>query len=236
MSNTYFQFKKFRIEQDLCAMKVCTDSCILGAYANPEGAKKILDIGTGTGLLALMLAQKSSAIIDAVEIEENAFNQARENFSHSPWKDRLNIFHDTIQDFASKRFDKYDFIISNPPFFSNQLKSSQEKRNIALHSSSLTFKELIGAVLQLLSRNGKFTVLLPLYEFEILKQEVESFNLYTNKILKIKDKERLPVLRVVAEFSYQNSPLKESQLVIKNAEGNYSEEFQVLLKDYYLQL
>lgn len=237
MSNTYFQFKQFRIDQNNCAMKVCTDSCILGAYAKANDAQNILDIGTGTGLLSLMVAQRTHAIIEAVEVEEHAYSQAKNNFSASLWADRLSIYHNSIQRFSLERNAKYDTIICNPPFFTNQLKSTEVKKNIALHSEALTFKELIEAVSKLLEENGHFISLLPAYEFDLLKNEAANYNLYPISILKIKDKKQLPVIRIISTFSTnKQETILEDELIIKYQEGKYTEQFQELLKDYYLNL
>ncbi|MEP6682604.1 MAG: methyltransferase, partial [Parafilimonas sp.] len=167
MPNDYFQFKQFLIKQDKCAMKVCTDACLFGAFAAtrlPLTVNRILDIGSGTGLLSLMLAQiLIDANIDAVEIDEAAAKQAKENFDASLWKERLNIYNESIQQFANSpiRKSNYDVIISNPPFYESDLKSDDDKRNLALHSSDLRLEELISITYKLLNNNGSFFVLLP---------------------------------------------------------------------------
>ena len=159
MANDYFQFKQFLIKQDKCAMKVCTDACLLGAFAAnrlPLTVHRLLDIGTGTGLLSLMLAQRNlNAVIDAVEIDEAAAEQAKENFNNSPWKERLNVHNEPIQKFAKSINKKYDVIICNPPFFENDLKSNDNQRNLALHSAALSLEELISIVGFLLEKNWK---------------------------------------------------------------------------------
>ena len=235
MSNDYFQFKKFRIEQSKSAMKVCTDACILGAFTNPGKAKRILDIGTGTGLLSLMLAQKSPAMIDAVEIEQNAFEQARENIFESSWKAQITVHHTSIQAFF-KDHASYDLIISNPPFFKNQLKSPTLSKNIALHNEALSFEELMQAVARLLKQDGKFYVLLPAYESELLIKEGLPYQLHLNKKLNIKDRKKSALLRIISIFSFTESPIEELELIIKNEQGEYTEDFVKLLKEYYLHL
>ncbi|MEO8711563.1 MAG: methyltransferase, partial [Parafilimonas sp.] len=167
MPNDYFRFKQFIITQDKCAMKVCTDACLFGAWAahNPQlEASNILDIGTGTGLLSLIYAQKNMhASIDAIEIDEAAVQQARENFEASIWKERLHVYNTSIQQFATSSNKKYDVIICNPPFYENDLKSENKQRNLALHSDALTLEELISDVDLLLGDDGSFFVLLPFH-------------------------------------------------------------------------
>src|SRR5437868_5022622 len=144
MPNNYFQFKQFIIQQDNCAMKVCTDACLFGAYIANElqsiPVNTILDIGAGTGLLSLMLAQKTTAVIDAVEIDNAAFEQAKENIAASPWKEKINTYHADISTFKTGK--RYEHIISNPPFFEDDLRSNDEKKNFAKHDSSLTLENL----------------------------------------------------------------------------------------------
>lgn len=236
MSNSYFQFKQFRISQEKAAMKVCTDSCIFGAWINPGKAKEILDIGTGTGLLSLMLAQKSSARIDAVEMEPDAYEEAKNNFNKSKWKDRLNLYHQRIQDYAQSQERKYDLIMSNPPFFKGQLKSPDIKRNIALHSEFLTVNELLSSIRKLLKENGKLFILLPPEEFLEFTQAVSNIDLFLNKRIIIQDKINLPVFRIAGCFSYKEVPIKEEALIIKKPDGSYTDNFISMLKDYYFYL
>lgn len=216
-------------------MKVCTDSCILGAWTKTSEANNILDIGTGTGLLALMLAQKSSALIDAVEIEPDAFEEAKQNFENSPWKKILHITHQSIQDYSNSAKQQYDLIISNPPFFTGQLKSPDEKRNIALHSKYLSFTELTDVIIKLLKPNGQFYLILPPAEFESFKKIADGKKIFLNESLVIRDKSDLPVFRIAGCFSFTYSNIKQKELIIKK-DGEYSDEFTELLKEYYLNL
>lgn len=236
MGNTYFQFKQFRVNQDQSAMKVCTDSCILGALANTTDATKILDIGTGTGVLALMLAQKSPAQIDAVEIEESAARQAEDNFRQSPWKNRLRIFPMSIQEYVKTSGTKYDIIVSNPPFFKDQLKSPDSKINIAHHSEALSFEELAYAVSKLMKAEGRFYLLLPHREFQLFASTARPFHIFPEKLTYIKDTEESQVFRVAGSFHRKELPCHEEQLVIKEKDGSYTPQFVALLKDYYLYL
>ncbi|HSZ24831.1 MAG TPA: methyltransferase [Cytophagaceae bacterium] len=235
MANNYFQFKQFRIDQDNTSMKVCTDSCVFGAWIKPQDATYMLDIGAGTGLLSLMLAQRSKAFIDAVEIDEDAAKQAVQNIQRSPWSEKITVYHKSIQSFAKHGEKKYDLIISNPPFYTNYLKSEDAKTNIALHNTSLSTEELLQAVTALLVPKGRFIVLLPSYEAELLREVALDFNLYTDTIVKIKDHERANAIREITVFSYTLEFPKVEELILKKGE-TYSEDFVTLLKDYYLNL
>jgi tRNA1Val (adenine37-N6)-methyltransferase len=235
LANNYFQFKQFKIDQENAAMKVCTDSCIFGASIKPLGSKNVLDIGTGTGLLSLMIAQRSEALIDAVEIDEAAALQAKENVKNSPWANRINVLHTSIQDFSKASTKKYDLIISNPPFYTNSLKSENEKINAAYHSTLLSMEELLEAVKHFLLPDGRFVVLLPAYEAELLREEAIEYQLYTSVIVKIKDNEQAKVLREITVFGYELDIPTVTEFVIKRDE-KYTEEFVELLKDYYLYL
>jgi tRNA1Val (adenine37-N6)-methyltransferase len=237
LSNSFFQFKQFRIEQGQCAMKVCTDSCLFGALIKPKPeVKYILDIGTGTGLLALMLAQKTEAEIDAVEIDPLAAGQADENIQQSKWRNRIKIHEQSIQEFSLNAGKKYDLIISNPPFFNNYLKSPDIRINMAHHNESLSLEELIACVANLLTIHGTFAVMLPTYESLLLEQQVEKLNLHLIEKYFIQDRQGSETTRVISLFSFDSSACREHQINIKNGDSNYSSEFHELLADYYLHL
>jgi tRNA1Val (adenine37-N6)-methyltransferase len=239
-ANTHFSFKQFTIHQDQTAMKVTTDACILGAYTDVKGAKNILDIGTGTGLLSLMLAQKINAKIDAIEIDENAYNQAITNINQSIFKDTITVYNTSIQDFAVNlgvkglRLRLYDLIISNPPFFQNHLKSETESRNNSIHTDTLSFEDLLEVVLRLLNPNGTFVVLLPLYESAIFEQLAISKELYPQKKLTIRHRKGSKILRIITTFGRVKKEIINEELIIKNPDESYTLDFQGLLKDYYL--
>src|SRR5690242_10504161 len=190
MPNDYCQFKQFLIKQDKCAMKVCTDACLFGAFAAnclPITAHRLLDIGTGTGLLALMLAQKNENVkIDAVEIDEAAAQQAKENFDNSPWEERLNVYHTSIQQFINSTQNKYDVIICNPPFFENDLKSENKQRNLALHSDALSLEELVSVVDELLKEEGNFFCLLPYHRTKYFEELLLKYKLCVKEKVFIK--------------------------------------------------
>ncbi len=218
-------------------MKVCTDACLFGSLL-PNGIGKIkhvLDIGTGTGLLSLMYAQKNTeAIIDALEIEKNAYEQAKENFSNSKWNDRLNIFHTDAKDFISSR--KYDLIMCNPPFYENDLLSTERNKNLALHDEGLTLKELIAIIKTHLSPSGIFAILLPHHRVKYFESLAEENNFFLHEKLLIKQTPLHNLFRGILLFGYYTRDVKVKELTIKNREGSYTEGFTTLLKDYYLHL
>ncbi len=234
MPKNSFTFKQFTINQDRCAMKVCTDACILGASTDVENVSKILDIGTGTGLLSLMIAQRTNAQIDAVEIDEDAYQQAVMNVQESVFASKIRVHHQRIQDFLVE--DSYDLIISNPPFYQQSLKSADAKVNRALHTVELSFDDIIDSSIRLLSPNGKFVVLLPPFEMEKLIQIAKKKGLYLSKKMLIRHDESKPIFRVIATFqTNQIHDSAEKTLIIHEKDGRtYSEVFRRLLQDYYL--
>jgi tRNA1Val (adenine37-N6)-methyltransferase len=239
MSNNYFQFKQFIIQQEHCAMKVTTDACLFGSliptFSKGEGVKNVLDIGTGTGLLSLMLAQKNNdCLIDAIEIDEQAATQAASNFQQSNWSERLKIFNFSAQQFQSNK--KYDFIISNPPFFDNDLKSPDAKRNAALHSSELTLEELLNVIQHHLSDNGFFAILLPYHRSEYFENLAIKNDFFLQEQVLVKQTPKHNYFRSMLLFSKQKTSIQTKEIIIKNESNEYSNEFIELLKDYYLHL
>lgn len=193
---------------------------------------RILDIGTGTGLLSLMLAQKTLAKIDAVEIEKNAFEQASENFAASIWADRLTVFHTDINKFIPS--EKYDFIISNPPFFENDLKSAAPHKNLAKHHDGLLLKDLLSAIEDLLTKDGKFALLLPFHRARECIGLAEKRGYYLEEKLLVKQTSAHDYFRAMLLFSKKEKDLKSGDIMIRNEQGIYSDQFEELLKDYYL--
>jgi tRNA1Val (adenine37-N6)-methyltransferase len=234
MANAYFGFKQFTIWQEHCAMKVNTDGVLLGAWTNPSDAKNILDIGTGTGLIAIMLAQKSDAHIDAVEIDANACGQSKENVKLCPWSARINIIHSSFQDFSEQSPIRYDLIITNPPFFSNSLKCEAEKRNLARHNDSLLPEELISGVDRLLTPNGHFCLILPFADSQTFIVDGALHQLYCNRMTILLPNLNKKPHRVMMEFSRQRNKIIENNLAIHNNIGSYSDDYKQLTKDFYL--
>ncbi len=235
-ANTHFSFKQFIVHQDQTAMKVTTDACIFGACISIDGTKKILDIGTGTGLIAMMLAQRTKSQIDAVEIENSAYSQAVINIQKSIFKKQINVFNTSIQLFSeqSEQQNQYDLIVSNPPFFQNHLKSEKTSRNNSLHTDTLSFEDLIHSVLRLISSVGTFVVLLPLYESSVFEELAISQGLYPQKKLTISHRKDTKILRIITTFGFTKTQTQEENLIIKNPDESYSFAFKMLLKDYYL--
>jgi tRNA1Val (adenine37-N6)-methyltransferase len=218
-------------------MKVCTDACLFGAWVANKFeqkeivANKILDIGCGTGLLSLMLAQKTTAPIDAIEIDAEAYLQATENISTSPFKDQIHTFHGPVEIFAAH--NKYDFIICNPPFYENQLKSKEENRNIAMHGG-LSFPNLAAVTKTNLSQNGKVAVLVPSDRVEILKQYFEAVNLFIELQINVKHSPKHTPFRSMLLFSFGSKETRQEVILIKTELDNYSDDFKALLNNYYL--
>ena len=235
MPNNYFQFKQFRVNQSGSAMKVCTDSCFFGAYINAPNFGSILDIGAGSGLLSLMLAQKSNAEITAVEIEHGSYLQAKENFINSPWAQRIQIINASIQDFAEISTQNFDLIISNPPFFQNSLKKENENENLALHNGSLSFGDLAKSIKKLLNKDGSCWILLPHHESKIFCEAMHGHQLFLDNSAKLFTKDGGNLLRVINCFtSVEKEKLVSKDFSIKNSSNEYSEEFKNVLKDFYL--
>jgi tRNA1Val (adenine37-N6)-methyltransferase len=235
MANSFFEFKQFTIHQDNCAFKVTTDACILGAYPELFQPEKICDIGAGTGILTLMLAQKyPGAMIDAIEIEPLAAGQADENINSSPWENRISIFNESIQRFTKQRKYKYDMIICNPPYFEDHLMSKDQRKNLARHNYKLSLSELVECVQDLVIDKGFFYTILPPQSYEKLKSELENkgFNLYDK--LEIISAPEKSLYRIVAGFCKMALKNKTKKLVIHHNNGEYTDAFKDLLKDYYL--
>jgi tRNA1Val (adenine37-N6)-methyltransferase len=235
MPNTYFQFKHFIIHQDRCGMKLSTDAVILGALASHEASARILDIGTGTGVIALMLAQRyPDASIEAVELDKDAYVQATDNASLSPWKDRVKLFHRSFQEYSESNPGGFDLIVSNPPYFPYHLKSQDLQRNLALHNDALPFAELVSGVASLLSPKGQFWVILPERQMQDFEKLAVDKGLFPYKKVIVRNHPDAPVLRLVQAFSFFKRSPTEKTLHIRDGNRNYSLEYRELLKDFLL--
>lgn len=236
MSNAWFQFKQFTVTQDKCAMKVTTDACIQAAWT-PIGVQteRVLDIGTGTGLLSLMLAQRQpTAKIDTVEYDPDAAEQAIENFKASPWEQRVQLTNCDIKDYYPAA--RYDLIICNPPFFSNSLLSGRESKDRARHDISLSQKELAHVVRRLLAPQGRFSILLPFTEYQLWTEAAAVEGLTETMCLHVKHTPTSAVKRVVGIFERKVARAQPTPgiLIIRNDENAYTSDFQRLLAPFYL--
>ena len=234
-----FQFKQFSVEQDRTAMKIGTDGVLLGAWTPIENNPfSILDIGAGTGIIALMLAQRTSAEqIDALEIDEEAYEQATDNFENSPWNDRMFCFHAGLDEFVEEPEDEYDLIVSNPPFYSEDYKSDNEQRDLARFQDAMPFEDLIEAADLLLSENGIFSVIIPFKEEEKILAIANEYELYPLKITRVKGTPTTEIKRSLLAFSRNEiSDFPIDELIIETARHIYTPEYIALTKDFYLKM
>lgn len=216
-------------------MKVTTDGCLFGALIDPDQEGPILDIGTGTGLLSLMLAQRTSASIEAIEIDQQVAKQAAENMTVSPWPDRLSVHHTSLQEFDAKK--KYKQIVSNPPFFKQNSPSNSQKRNLAIHSDLLPMENLLEKSLALLDQEGTLWLMYPTYEMGVFIKAAANKGLFLQKQVLVQNRPKDLPIRSMCSFSQQQSksPIQK-EISIRSEDNEYTEEFRVLLKDYYLHL
>jgi len=239
-----FRFKEFTIEQDRCAMKIGTDGVLLGAWAQiSRGTFSILDIGAGTGIIALMLAQRSQAdLIDALEIDEDAYEQCVDNFENSPWGDRLFCYHADLDEFteefsSEEEEEKYDLIVSNPPYFEPALaEETSEARKKARFYDALPFEDLLKNAAQLLVKNGSFQTIIPFSEYERFTHLAQKVQLHTQRVTFVKGNQNAPVKRVLLQLGFEKLPLQEHTLIIEKERHVYTDEYTDLVKDFYLKL
>lgn len=236
-----FKFKEFTIQQDKTAMKVGTDGVLLGAWCSVEDyPDSILDIGSGTGVISLMIAQRSDAMtIDAVELDESAYEQTVANFEASDWGDRLYCYNATFQEFADEigeEEETYDLIVSNPPFYTDEFETEDKARNKARFTSSLSFEELILGVSKILSEKGKFSVIIPFKEEESFIKITKENNLFLNKICRVQGTEMSEIKRCLMEFSFIETEIKEEHLIIEIERHKYTEDYINLTKYFYLKM
>ena len=234
MPQSTFSFKKFTIAQDNCAMKVGTDAVLIGAWIRPSTSQRILDIGTGTGIIALMLAQKTNGQIDAIEIDTSAVLQANENVASSPWKHQIRILNISFQDFHLNTNLRFDLIVTNPPYFLNSTKTPSVSRNFARHTDSLSFNELLDGVYKLLTDLGRFYIILPASESKLFCELSQKIGLFLTEVLFVKPRIDKPVFRHLMCFKKNPEILNEKTIVIEEARHVYTSDYKQLTKDYYL--
>lgn len=233
-----FQFKQFTIGQDRCAMKIGTDGVLLGAWVTAhDTVTSILDIGTGTGVIALMLAQRSEAeIIDAIEIDTEAYEQAVDNFEASPWGDRLFCYHASFQEFFEEIDDKYDLLISNPPFFSENYKSQDEKRDMARFEDALPFEHLLVGASKLMSDSGQLAMIIPYKEEERVLAIAEHLQLFPYKITRVKGNPDSKIKRSLIMLGFEKKICETDELIIENSRHQYTDSYRNLTKDFYVKM
>lgn len=234
MGQNAFRFKQFSVNQDKCAMKINTDGVLLGAWASGRGADRILDIGTGTGVIALMMAQQNNeAKITAIDIDENAYLQAMENFAGSLWNKNLDAQHIGLQNFTSET--EFDIIITNPPYFIQDYKTEDEARNIARHSTALSYDELLVGINHLLSKEGKAFLIIPIFNLSLLHTKAEGLGLYLTNLTEVTAVEGKTPYVVLIQIERERREVVKTQVLIQKANGEFTREYMELTKEYYLK-
>lgn len=249
MASQPFQFKEFTIAQDRCAAKIGTDGVLLGAWTSlNREPDSILDIGTGTGVIALMLAQRSIAqTIDALELEDNAYEQASENFENSQWGDRLFCYHAHLHEFALEMDEQYDHIVCNPPFYKNAYQTEDQARNQARFEDAMPFNLIVGAIMRLLSQKGTFAIILPFEEEEDFIKLCAQGKLIPSRITRVRGNAKAPIKRSLIEFRFQesssssienthNTHPQHTELIIEKERHVYTEQYLNLVQDFYLRM
>lgn len=234
MPNPYFKFKRFTVYHDLCAMKVGTDGVLLGAWTDVSASKNILDIGTGSGLVALMLAQRCEASITAIDIDADAVKQAQINIGNSEWEERMEALHTDLCDFNPPCL--FDTIVSNPPYFVDSLKCTDVQRNTARHNDTLTLEQLLSNASRLLHPDGEFSLILPFEQNETIIRTAEKYGLYPTRHTQIITRPGLPPKRSLLAFKRHPENYTLQELVIELERHVYSSEYIALTKDFYLKM
>lgn len=234
MANPFFKFKKFTVYHDRCAMKVGTDGVLLGTWTDVSSSSQILDIGTGTGLIALILAQRcQTAQIKALDIDNKAIEQARENILASPWKENIEPLLQDIRTFVPN--SSFDTIVSNPPYFIQSLKCPDEQRNTARHTDTLDTETLLTKVAELLTPNGRFSIILPAEQTDNLIELASHSGLYLSRHTSVITRPGLPPKRALMEFSKSAVSCQTNELLIELSRHVYSQEYIELTKEFYLK-
>ena len=238
MANNYFDFKKFRINQEGSAMKVGTDGVLLGAWTDIEGAERILDVGTGSGLIAIMLAQRSAknVKIDAVEIDSSAYEQAVDNSNNCPWHSKISICHQSFQDYEKQNFGAYDRIVSNPPYFMNGLKAKNDARTKARNADHLPFEDLLNGAKNMLKPTGTLSVVLPIEEGNYFERIARLNGFCLKRKVSVLPNPGKLAKRFLLEFALEETEVKEYEISVENGQRHvYSPEYIELTKAFYLK-
>jgi len=234
MEQSVFRFKQFSVAHDKCAMNVNTDGVLLGAWRDVSEAKRILDVGTGTGVIALMMAQKNAiAEIHAIDVDNDAYLQAKENFENSLWASRLTSFHSSLQEFNPGM--KYDVIISNPPYFIDDLKTSSHRKNVAKHTVALTYEELLSGISRLLADNGRVLLVLPVFNLAVFRKIANEYRLFVTGLTEVTAVAGKAPYLLMLQLEQSEKDILNSSLTIQHAVENFTEEYKMMTKDFYLK-
>lgn len=234
MAANHFIFKEFTINQEKSAFKVGTDGVLLGAYADVTGVHRILDIGTGTGLISLMLAQRSEAEVVAIEPDHESFIQSCENINNSKWKDRIEVFETTLQEYNTK--NKFDLIVTNPPYFSDSIRNPDQRKSFARHNDTLSSSDILKSMNLLLNYNGRLQLIMPYIEGNILIAEASGYGFYCYDMLKIRPLPTSEIRRLILTFGRERVRITEKFLTIEHGKRHeFTEEYINLTKDFYLK-
>lgn len=229
-----FRFKHFSLEDNGATMKTGTDAVLLGAWAGIDGAFRILDVGTGSGIIALMMAQRSEAVIDAVEIDEVSAQLAAENAAKSPWAGRINVIHTSFQHHTAGTINKYDTVICNPPYFRHSLKTHDASRRRARHDDELPATKLMAGIKKVLATGGKTHLMFPANDLQLWLDEASLVKLHCNRITRVVSRFGKMPYRILATFTHEQTELSDSILTIHREDGTYTDEYRQLTADFYL--
>lgn len=235
-SGSHFHFKQFSIRHDRSTMKVGTDGVLLGAWVAVDGADAILDVGTGSGIIALMLAQRTAphTLIHAVEIEASDAAQATENVAHSHWPDKVKVFQSSIQDFDAQV--QYDHIVSNPPYFVNSQEPPDARRVEVRHTTKLSHEELLMTAVRLLKPTGKLSIILPYTEGHQCIARALRHDLFCVRQTNFRTRAGKPIERLLLTFAFKMSPVDHGEILLYNGDNDWSSEYRALTREFYLKL
>jgi tRNA1Val (adenine37-N6)-methyltransferase len=235
-SGTHFHFKQFSIRHDQSAMKVGTDAVLLGTWVDVKNAGVILDVGTGSGVVALILAQRTlpDTIIHGVEIESTDALQAAENVASSPWPGKVKIFESAIQHFQPEI--NYDLIVANPPYFVNSLAPPDPRRIEARHTTSLSHDDLLRSAVRLLKPQGRLSIILPYTEGQACIARALTHNLFCTRQWQFRTRKDKPIERLLLTFTFEMVPVDQGEILLYNGDNDWSPEYRTLTRDFYLKL
>lgn len=236
MSNPFFTFKKFTVFHNRCAMKVGTDGVLLGAWSDIRNGWSALDVGTGSGLIALMLAQRANAMIDAIDIDTQAYKQATENIRNSIFNNQIKVYHIPFDSYVQSSEKKYDLVVSNPPYFSRSFKCPDSQRSMARHNDRLPINSLLTGCKQILTETGKIALILPYDTLNELEKTAEENKLFINRLTRVLPIPGASPKRILTELVLYQTSCLENELVIEESRHVYTPEYIALTKEFYLKM